>query len=333
MVEGDNTYPVFPSFLEGNRLQYDNDGLPKLQVFGNFPVGCSVGSLNYAGEERNPVMETMKGGGMEVVGSLTSQLKHPVLLNNKSFQDKVGHSGYALNAVSTGLRLSYEEDEHHSSVSCASEGIKASLPIISSLGDNLKVEIDQQKKELDCFIKFQEESIIKGLRELKQKHMISFLSAIEKGVSRKLYEKELEIESMNHKNKELLERVKQVSMEVQSWHYRAKYSESVVNVLRNNLQQVMAQGVMHGKKTCDSEIEDVASCTNVNYLGITEHDADLESLKKKKQVNCRACNVKEISVLMLPCRHLCLCKDCEVFIDVCPICGMKKTASVEVFMS
>lgn len=162
--------------------------------------------------------------------------------------------------------------------------------------------------------------------------MVSFLSAIEKGISRKLYEKELEIENINHKNKELLARIKQVSMEVRSWHYRAKYNESVINVLKNNLQQVMAQGVMHGKEACgESEIEDVTSRTNVNYLGATRHTGDLNPLKKK--MNCRACKGKEISVLMLPCRHLCLCKDCEVFIDACPICGIMKTASVEVFMS
>lgn len=104
------------------------------------------------GGEHNPVMETMKGD-IEV-GPLSRQPNFPVSLN-KSFQDKVGHSGYAPNAVSTGLRLSYEEDEHNSSVTCASEGIKAALPIISSLCDNLKVEIDQQIKELDCYIKFE----------------------------------------------------------------------------------------------------------------------------------------------------------------------------------
>lgn len=98
-------------------------------------------------------MEKIKGG-MDV-GSLSSQLKHPISLNNNSFPDKVDHSGYAPNTVSIGLRLSYDEDEHNSSLTCANEGIKAALPIISSLGDNLKVEIDQQKQELDCYIKFQ----------------------------------------------------------------------------------------------------------------------------------------------------------------------------------
>ena len=178
----------------------------------------------------------------------------------------------------------------------------------------------------------QEENILKGVRELKQRQTVSFLSAIEKGVDRKLREKEHEIENMNRKNKELMERIKQVAMEVQSWHYRAKYNESVVNVLKSNLQQVMSQGAMHGKEGCgDSEIDDAASGTNVDHLRIVGGSGNLAFTEK--QLSCRACKVKEVCVLLLPCRHLCLCKDCEGFIDVCPVCRVMKTASVQVYMS
>lgn len=178
----------------------------------------------------------------------------------------------------------------------------------------------------------QEENILKDVRELKQRHTVSFLSAIEKGVDRKLREKELEIENMNRKNKELTERIKQVAMEVQSWHYRAKYNESVVNVLKSNLQQVMAQGALNGKEGCgDSEVDDAASYANLDHLDIINGPGNSASMTK--QMNCRACRVKEVCVLLLPCRHLCLCKDCEGFIDVCPLCRVMKAASVQVFMS
>ncbi|XP_028769927.1 probable BOI-related E3 ubiquitin-protein ligase 2 [Neltuma alba] len=329
MFEGDNVYPMFSSSVRRNRLQYDTEGIP-LQLFGDSRVGCNIGSLNCEGVEHNPLTETARG--VVEVGSLSRERKHPISVNNKSFHDNVGQSGYVPNMVSTGLRLSCEEDDPNSAVTSASKGIKATLPIILSLDDNLKVEIDQQKKELDCYIRFQEENTIKGLRELRLRHMVSFLSAIERGVSRKLYEKELEIENMNNKNQELLEKMKQVSMELQSWQFRAKYNESAVNALKNNLQQVMAQCVMRGKEAHgDREIEEVASCTNTGYQGVTEHAGDSNSFKR--QMNCRACKVKEVCVLMLPCRHLCLCKDCEVFIDICPVCGIMKTASVEVIMS
>lgn len=170
---------------------------------------------------------------------------------------------------------------------------------------------------------------MKGVTELKQRHTYSFLSAIERGVARKLHEKELEIENMNNKNKELVDRIKQASMEVQSWQYRAKYNESVINMLKNNLKQAMAQGAMQSKEGCgDSEVDDAASHTNVNHIV----DGSGNSSPTMKQTSCRACKVREVSILLLPCRHLCLCKDCEGFIEICPICKAMKTASVQVYM-
>lgn len=136
---------------------------------------------------------------------------------------------------------------------------------------------------------------------------------------------------MKCKNKELIERIKQVSVEVQSWHYKTKYNESVVTFLKSNLQQIMAQGAKRGKEGCgDSEVDDAASYTNANRLGII--DVPGSSVFTKKPTNCRACKVREVSVLLLPCRHLCLCKDCEGFIDICPVCSVMKTATVQVYM-
>lgn len=80
---------------------------------------------------------------------------------------------------------------------------------------------------------------------MKQKHMTSLVDSIEKGCQ-KIKEKDVEIENMNRKNKELAERIKQVAIEAQNWHYRAKYNDSVVNTLRNNLQQEISHGVEQG---------------------------------------------------------------------------------------
>ncbi|KAF3771598.1 hypothetical protein EJ110_NYTH60059 [Nymphaea thermarum] len=39
------------------------------------------------------------------------------------------------------------------------------------------------------------------------------------------------------------------------------------------------------------------------------------------------------SVLLLPCRHLCLCSGCAAAVDTCPICKSTKTATVQVYLS
>ncbi|KAL5544187.1 hypothetical protein UlMin_007971 [Ulmus minor] len=335
MFGGDNSNPVFSGFLGENQLQYDSsNAFPQLQLFGDFPAGCSVGNINQVANKHTTAADLPNHRNREAESILVQQ-KRLMSVNNYLSRDKAGgQSGSVLNPnpVSTGLRLSYEEEEHNSSVTYAAENMKAGLPVISSLYDNLKIEIDRQKNEFDHYIKLQEEKILKGVAELIQRQTVSFLNTIEKGVSRKLQEKEIEIENMNRKNKELMERIKQITTEVQSWHYKAKYNESVVNFLRNNLQQVIAQSVAHVREGCgDSEVDDAASYTNMNHLGIVNGSGNL--VFTKKQVNCRACKVKEVSVLLLPCKHLCLCKDCEGFIDVCPVCRQMKNASLQVHMS
>lgn len=183
----------------------------------------------------------------------------------------------------------------------------------------------------------QKEQLSKGVRDMKQKHIASLLAAIEKGVSKKLREKEVEIENMNRKNRELAERIKQVAVEAQNWHYRAKYNESVVNVLKNNLQQAISQGVEQGKEGFgDSEVDDAASYIDPTNL-LTIHGAQVKSTGKKQGIEehmiCRACKAKEVSMLLMPCRHLCLCKDCDAFVNACPVCQLIKSASVQVYLS
>lgn len=172
--------------------------------------------------------------------------------------------------------------------------------------------------------------MIKEMREVGHRHTVALLSAIEAGIGRKLHEKELELQNMNRKNNELAERIKQISTEVHSWQCRAKYNESLVNALKSNLKQVMTQGINHWKEGCgDSEVDNTTSNANQNHMNVM----GANSISFERQMTCRACKSKEASMLLLPCRHLCLCKDCAGSIDVCPICHIRKAAGVEVFLS
>lgn len=178
----------------------------------------------------------------------------------------------------------------------------------------------------------------KGVRDMKQRHIASFLTTIEKGVSKKLRDKDLELENLNRKNRELVERIKQVAMEAQNWHYRAKYNESVVNVLKNNLQQAISQGADQVKEGFgDSEDDDAASYIDPNNV-LSIPGGPLKSFSKNypgsnDHMTCRACKKREVSFLLIPCRHLCLCKDCDGFTSVCPVCQSMKTGSVQVYLS
>ncbi|KAL3835209.1 hypothetical protein ACJIZ3_009945 [Penstemon smallii] len=330
---GVNGNTIFPGFVEENRVQYDNNTLPQLQLFGHDPIQCGVGigTTNYVENNNERSIKRPREG--EPVYN-THQKLH-MSLNSNLCHDETGNVRTFLspNPVSTGLRLSSDEDERNSSVSSACENVRNALPASLSLGNTLKMEIDQQTEEFGRYIKLQEENILKGVRELSQRHTVSLLNALEKGVSKKLYEKEVELATMNQKNKELGDRIKQVTTEAQSWHYRAKYNESVVNVLKNNIQQLMAQGTGQAREgTGESEVDDAISCTNLHQGIIVNGSTSGNQVQNHQQPKCRSCKSKEVSVLLLPCRHLCLCTDCEGFIDICPICQVMKTAGVHVYM-
>lgn len=164
--------------------------------------------------------------------------------------------------------------------------------------------------------------------------MATFLTAIEKTVGKKLHEKDFEIENINRKNKELVERIKQVATEAQNWHYRAKYNESLVNILKTNLQRALSQGAEQMKEGFgDSDIDDTASCINPNNFLSIPSVPGKSTLMKDVNMICRVCKAKEVSFLLMPCRHLCLCKDCEGLVSDCPVCHLMKTASVQVYLS
>ncbi|KAI3720321.1 hypothetical protein L6452_21237 [Arctium lappa] len=237
--------------------------------------------------------------------------------------------------VSTGLKLSYDDEERNSSITSASGSMTAAPSIMSSFGDSVTNELDRHNEELERFIMIQGENMLKGVKDIRQRHMASFLASIGKGIEKKIREKDIEIETINHKNKELVERIKQVANEAQNWHYRAKYNESMVNMLRTNLQQALAQGneqqqqVKEGFGDTDAEYDAVSSIDPNNCLNAPGKSRDESS----SMMVCKACKAKEVSILVMPCRHLSLCKDCDRGLNVCPVCQIVKTVGVEVYMS
>jgi E3 ubiquitin-protein ligase BOI-like protein len=160
------------------------------------------------------------------------------------------------------------------------------------------------------------------------------VAAIEQGISRRFQQKDLEIETMKIQNLELAEHVKRLSLAAHHWRAKAETNEAIVTALRSNLQQAeqaVAFSREQSKEGCgDSEADDAASSHNGN-------DAHARTLQENRELReqrtCRVCRCNDVSMLLLPCRHLCLCKDCETRLDACPLCRSPKQASVQVYMS
>ncbi|CAA7027329.1 unnamed protein product [Microthlaspi erraticum] len=345
MLGGNNENPLPHVLMNDSQFQYQtNTSLNQLHLLGTMRAGCTIDPVNYFANDNNnlsPMVRHSSKRGRETEINNNSiqrqQQKLQISLNynynnnnNNGVvqQDEVPKQ----NLVSTGLRLSNDDDERNNSSVTSANG-SFTTPMFQSLSDNIRLDLDRQKDELDQFIKFGADQLAKGVRDIKQRHVTSFVTALENDVSKKLQEKDQEIISMNKKNRDLVERIKQVAVEAQNWQYRAKYNESVVNALKVNLQQVMSHG--GGGVVADHHHHHQVK----EGFGDSEVDDDAASYNHQNNIpsgggmRCKSCNVKEVSVLVVPCRHLSLCKECDVFTGVCPVCQSLKTSSVEVFFS
>ncbi|GLU04252.1 hypothetical protein SLE2022_214110 [Rubroshorea leprosula] len=224
-------------------------------------------------------------------------------------------------SVSTGLGLSLDNNR------IASSGDSA---LMSFLGDDIDCELQRQDAEVDRFLKVQGDRLRRAVLEKVQANQLQTISFVEERVLQKLREKEAEVESINKKNMELEERMEQLTMEAGAWQRRARYNESMISALKFNLQHVYAQS-RDSKEGCgDSEVDDTASCCNGHAIDF--HLLCKENNDVKQLMTCKVCRVNEVCMLLLPCRHLCLCKDCETKLSFCPLCQSSKFIGMEVYM-
>ena len=202
------------------------------------------------------------------------------------------------------------------------------------------------------------------LEEKRKRQARKIMEAIEVSVMKRLKVKEDEIEKIGKLNWALEEKVKSLCIENQIWRDLAQTNEATANALRSNLEQVLAQrgsaaavdddgttvcpagaaaAVMDDAESCcgsSDECDDKNLDENVvegwRTLAGGAQDKDMGCVSGNVGGGrrlCRNCGNGESCVLILPCRHLCLCTVCGSTLHTCPICKSFKTASVNVNMS
>lgn len=327
----------YASIPKESQFVFDAKASPlQLQLFGSaaVPAVGSTGYYNYIANNHLSAMNQERNTNNDV--GHEKQLNLQMSLNYFPVEnlDRLARIGNP-SAVSTGLRLSYENNEHTSITS--GSGNMSSLPIMASFVDEVMAELDKENKEFNCYFGLQVEQLVKCMKDVKQRQMVEFLASLERGVGKKLKEKELEVEAMNRKSKELNEQIRQVALEVQSWQSVALHNQSVANSMKSKLMQMVAHSSnLTREGSGDSEVDNTASSQNVNAVPGGFFQSGLLGINSMADGGlgaCRLCRMKEAAVLVMPCRHLCLCADCEKNADVCPICRFPKSCSVEINMS
>ncbi|KAL5724199.1 RING-type E3 ubiquitin transferase [Ranunculus cassubicifolius] len=233
------------------------------------------------------------------------------------------HQQQQPNLVSTGLRLAFSDHQQQQQ-----QNILLSSSILS---EDLTSQIKQQRDEIDQLLQLQGDQLRRTLAERRQTHYHTLLGVAEATAARRLREKETEIQKASKRNAELEERVAQLSLEAQVWQNKARTQELTATSLQIQLQQAM----MANAAAAAQQQEEGVGCSGGNDDAESAH-VDPErsnALPFCASPVCKACRGRSASVVLLPCRHLPLCTECNASVDTCPLCRTPVTSSVEVYLS
>ncbi|KAJ3697199.1 hypothetical protein LUZ61_000904 [Rhynchospora tenuis] len=163
-----------------------------------------------------------------------------------------------------------------------------------------------------------------ALEETWRRHVRGLLLAIRQRAITRLIEKESELEHAKQRNSQLEEELTQISAEIYVWFDAAKNNEAVATALQTKLDEAITT-IAEGSGGCDRrDAEDAQSCC------VEGSEDDVAHVAGRRSRICRGCGDKEACMLLLPCRHLCLCKECEPIAATCPLCCSAKNASLEI---
>ncbi|KAK4794180.1 hypothetical protein SAY86_012174 [Trapa natans] len=241
------------------------------------------------------------------------------------------------NSVSTGLRLSFYDQQNHNHQFPHQNHpqhqqivVDNTSAMLSLFNEDLNAQVRQQTEEIDQFLRAQGEQLRRTLAEKRQRHYRALLSSAHEPLARRLREKEVEVEKAKRRNNELQTRAAQLAAETHFWQVKARSQEAAAASLRVHIQQALMGAAAANDRKANSI---GAAASEVNAAEDAESayvDPDRPSLSEPR---CKACQRRTATVLLLPCRHLSVCTECERVAHVCPLCCCARSSSIEVYLS
>lgn len=191
---------------------------------------------------------------------------------------------------------------------------------------------------MDKWIFFQGEQMRRTLADKRQRHYRALVGAAEESAARFLREKEAEAEKAVRRNVELEARAAHLSAEAQAWQLKARAVEATAANLQAQLQHAI---MSRGCAGYENEGVDMEEGARLTCGGGEAEDAEsgyidpdrVERVVSVSEARCKACRTRVASVVLLPCRHLCVCRECDGVIQACPLCLSFRSSSVEVLFS
>ncbi|XP_039004540.1 BOI-related E3 ubiquitin-protein ligase 1-like isoform X2 [Hibiscus syriacus] len=212
------------------------------------------------------------------------------------------------------------------------------------MDDDVVSQIQLQQQEIERFIVEHTEKVRFELEERRKSQSRMLIKAIQEGVIKKLMEKEEEMQRMGKLNWILQERVKSLYVENQLWRDLAQTNEATAKSLRTNLEQILVHVSEErhvsggGAAALADDAESSCGSSDEGWRKVLLPQPHVSgggcAAVGNNNRKCRKCGEMESSVLLLPCRHLCLCTACgSALVGTCPVCDSITNARVHVNMS
>ncbi|KAM3213594.1 hypothetical protein ACQJBY_066162 [Aegilops geniculata] len=198
--------------------------------------------------------------------------------------------------------------------------------------DVLAAHAQQQITEVDSILLKHARNMWTTLAEQTQSQTRLIVSAVEARAAKRLKAKDEEIERIRSMNWALEERLRNLFMEAQMWRDVAQSHEATANVLRADLQRVLDAQAVHGGGIGHGQEDDAESCCwGENQVPLCAEEVGTPVVEERHATGagrCKGCREGAAVVLLLPCRHLCVCAPCAAAAQACPVCGSAKNGSV-----
>ncbi|CAI9755221.1 unnamed protein product [Fraxinus pennsylvanica] len=209
------------------------------------------------------------------------------------------------------------------------------FPSIAGDGvSNFFSQVQNYQLDIDSILSQHTKKIKIELERSQNHHARMVVAAIREGVMKKLNEKDEHIQRMDRFNSVLQERLKCLFVENQMYKNLAETNEAMANSLRAHMEEILRnvnkQPPSDGDGGRRAVVEDAESCCGSNAC---ERE---RKLAEKESKMCNKCRKKESCVLLLPCRHLCLCEVCgggSNQLKECLVCNTYTSATLHVNMS
>ncbi|KAL3334924.1 hypothetical protein AABB24_031248 [Solanum stoloniferum] len=217
------------------------------------------------------------------------------------------------NVVSTGLRLAsgeqlqhqlhqqYQKQQQQQNQHSLSPQSSQSSAFYSIFTEDMSTIIKQHRDEIEQFLHVQREQLRRTLEDKRRTHYRALIGTAEESMARQLKEKEAEVGKAVRRNAELEARAAQLSAEAQAWQARARAEEFTAATLQAQLQQAMMNGGGCNANLPDGDIAGAGEAEDAESAYI-----DPDRVVETTGPSCKACRKRVASVVLLPCRHLCV---------------------------